>query len=82
MKIDMHVHSNNSDGTLSVKELIEEAKSKNIDSFALTDHDTIQGIEEYLNLDADYPVIYGIELSTYLHGKPVHILGYFIWRNQ
>lgn len=77
MKIDMHVHSNNSDGTLSVKELIEEAKSKNIDSFALTDHDTIQGIEEYLNLDADYPIIYGIELSTYLHGKPVHILGYF-----
>lgn len=77
MKIDLHVHSNNSDGTMSVKELIEEAKMKKIDCFALTDHDTIQGIEEYLKLDTDYPIIFGIELSTYLHGKPVHILGYF-----
>ncbi|MDE5587107.1 MAG: PHP domain-containing protein [Bacilli bacterium] len=77
MKIDLHVHSNNSDGTMTVLELIEEAKEKKIDCFALTDHDTVQGIEEYQKLDTDYQMIYGIELSTYLNGKSVHILGYF-----
>lgn len=77
MKIDLHVHSNNSDGTMTVLELIEEAKEKEIDCFALTDHDTVQGIDEFIKLDLDYPMIFGIELSTYLNGKPVHILGYF-----
>jgi len=77
MKVDLHVHSNNSDGTMTVLELIEEAKAKNIDVFALTDHDTVQGIDEYIQLGLDYPMIFGIELSTYLNGKPVHILGYF-----
>lgn len=77
MKIDLHVHSNNSDGTMTVLELIEEAKKKNISTFALTDHDTVQGIDEYTKLNLDYPMIFGIELSTYLNGKPVHILGYF-----
>ncbi len=77
MKIDLHVHSNNSDGTMTVQELIEEAKEKKIDCFALTDHDTVQGIDEYKKLNTDYPMIYGIELSTYLNGKSVHILGYF-----
>ena len=77
MKIDLHVHSNNSDGTMTVLELIEEAKEKHIDTFALTDHDTVQGIDEFIKLNVDYPMIFGIELSTYLKGKPVHILGYF-----
>lgn len=77
MRIDLHVHSNNSDGTMSVKELIEEAKQNQVDTFALTDHDTIQGIREYQSLNIEYPIIFGIELSTYLHNRPVHILGYF-----
>ena len=51
MKIDLHVHSNNSDGTMTVQELIEEAKEKKIDCFALTDHDTVQGIDEYKKLN-------------------------------
>lgn len=77
MKIDLHVHSNNSDGTMTILELIEEAKEKNIDAFALTDHDTVQGLDEFIKLNVDYPLIFGIELSTYSNGKPVHILGYF-----
>ena len=77
MKVDLHVHSNNSDGTMTVLELIEEAKEKQIDAFALTDHDTVQGIDEYMKLGLNYPMIFGIELSTYFNGKPVHILGYF-----
>lgn len=77
MKVDLHVHSNNSDGTMSILELIEEAKKNKVDTFALTDHDTIQGLEEYLSLNSDYPILLGIELSTYHKEKPVHILGYF-----
>ena len=77
MKVDLHIHSNYSSGTKSVKELIEEAKNKGLDMIAITDHDNIEAYEEYLNLSLDYKVIAGVELSTYRNGEPVHILGYF-----
>ena len=47
MKADLHVHSHYSDGTCSIEELIQQAKEKGLDCFALTDHDTLQGIIEY-----------------------------------
>lgn len=77
LKVDLHVHSKNSDGTMSVEELINEAKKKKVSAFALTDHDTILGFEEIKRFENIYKIIPGIELSTYLNGKPVHILGYF-----
>lgn len=76
MKADLHVHSHYSDGTCSIEELIQQAKEKGLDCFALTDHDTLQGIIEYHKKKIDYPVIAGVELSTYHRGKPIHILGY------
>ena len=77
MKIDMHVHSNHSDGTKSIEELIDLARKIKLDGFALTDHDTIEGYYEFLDKNIEYKVIPGIELSTYHKGKSVHILGYF-----
>ncbi len=77
MKVDLHIHSNYSSGTKNVKELIKEAQSKGLDMIAITDHDTIEGYQEYLNENIDYPVIAGVELSTYRNDEPVHILGYF-----
>jgi len=45
-KIDLHVHSNKSDGTCSPKELIKLASQKEIKAIALTDHDNIDGLNE------------------------------------
>lgn len=44
--IDLHVHSTRSDGTLSPTELVDYAIEKNLKAFALTDHDTVDGLEE------------------------------------
>lgn len=45
-RIDLHVHSNQSDGTLSPKELVRHALSCGLSAFALTDHDNINGLTE------------------------------------
>lgn len=44
--IDLHVHSNKSDGTLSPSEVVRLAKEKNLKAIALTDHDTVAGVKE------------------------------------
>ena len=44
--IDLHVHSNKSDGSLSPTELVEMAVQKGLSAFALTDHDTVDGLDE------------------------------------
>ena len=47
--IDLHVHSTKSDGTFSPKELVDYAIKKGLRAFALTDHDTVDGLEEALD---------------------------------
>lgn len=80
--IDLHTHSTCSDGTFSVKELIDRAHEKGLAAIALTDHDTVEGIDEAVRYAAEnYPdleVIPGIELSTESDGREVHIVGLFI----
>lgn len=78
--IDLHVHSNRSDGTLSPTELVSYALSKKLAAIALTDHDTVDGIEEALAAAKGKPieVIPGIEYSTEYNKRDVHILGLFI----
>ena len=84
--IDLHVHSTRSDGTYSPKELVDYALQKGLAAFAITDHDSIDGLDEaidYANTlrqtDPDVPeVIPGIELSTEYQGKDVHIVGLYI----
>lgn len=44
--IDLHVHSDVSDGTLSPAQVVAYAASKGLDAMALTDHDTVDGVEE------------------------------------
>lgn len=77
--IDLHVHSTASDGTFTPKEVVEYAIEKDLYAFALTDHDTVTGIEEALNCAKDrIKVIPGIEISADFHGTDLHILGLFI----
>lgn len=78
--IDLHVHSNYSDGTKTPAELVKLACEKNLAAIALTDHDTTEGIEDILNEAKDLPleIIPGIEFSTEYLGKDIHILGLYI----
>jgi predicted metal-dependent phosphoesterase TrpH len=77
--IDLHTHSTASDGSYSPGELIRHAKEKGLSAVALTDHDTVEGIEEALKIGAEVgiEVIPGVEISV--DYKPeMHILGYFL----
>jgi Cof subfamily protein (haloacid dehalogenase superfamily) len=78
--VDLHVHSNRSDGTYSPSELVDYAIKKGLKTIALTDHDTVDGIEEILDYakDKDIEVIPGIEYSTEYNERDVHIVGLFI----
>ena len=80
--IDLHTHSNCSDGTFSVKELMDYAHEKNLSAIALTDHDTVDGLDEgALYVKENYPdmeFVPGIEFSTVEEGKDVHIVGLYI----
>ena len=80
--VDLHVHSNKSDGTFAPSDLVTLALSKGLAAFALTDHDTTEGIDEALAAasaararGADIEVIPGIEFSTEYEGKDIHIVG-------
>ncbi len=78
--IDLHVHSNCSDGTFTPTELVTYALKKVLSAFALTDHDTTDGIDEAMQAAEGQPVsvIPGIEFSTNYEGKDLHIVGLFI----
>ena len=78
--IDLHVHSNASDGSFSPKEVVSLALEANMTAIALTDHDTISGVAEALEAasDLDLQVIPGVELSCIYKEKELHILGLYI----
>lgn len=78
--VDLHVHSTESDGTLTPEDLVAEAKKAGLAAFALTDHDTCQGVGKAMPCvaSAGIELIPGIELSTDYHGKEVHIVGLYI----
>lgn len=74
--VDLHVHSNFSDGTLTPSELVEYAAAKGLRAFALTDHDTAAGLPEALAAAGKrIEVVSGIEFSTEYQGKDIHIVG-------
>ena len=77
--IDMHMHTTYSDGELSPDELINLAIEKNIQTMAITDHDTIEGIKRVdKSKYPDIEIINGIELSAKFDIGQMHILGYDI----
>jgi predicted metal-dependent phosphoesterase TrpH len=78
--IDLHSHTNESDGTFSPAELIAEAVRCGVETLGITDHDTFKGYDQALPFAAGAGVelVCGIELSTKLHSYSVHLLGYFL----
>ncbi|HZD00837.1 MAG TPA: PHP domain-containing protein [Actinomycetes bacterium] len=75
---DLHTHSNRSDGTLTPREVVELAVSRDLAGIALTDHDTTDGIPEAREAarGKGLEVLTGCELSAEHEGQPVHVLGY------
>ena len=77
---DLHTHSTFSDGTDTPTELIKKAEATNLAAVALTDHNSISGLSEFLNAAKDSKVIGvpGAEFSTEHNGKELHVVGLFI----
>ena len=78
--IDLHIHSTASDGSLTPTEVVNRANDLGLTAMALTDHDTVAGIDEALEAakDLDMEVIPGIEVSCIYKEKEIHILGLYI----
>lgn len=79
--VDLHVHSDKSDGSMSPAALTAYAAQKGLRAYALTDHDTVDGLVEAMEAARQFPdleVIPGIELSTEYKGRDIHIVGLYI----
>lgn len=78
-KIDLHLHSNYSDGTFTPEEIVLEARRRNMSLIALTDHNLLSGIPDFRAACHKYgqKAQAGIELSTDHHGTEIHVLGWF-----
>lgn len=80
-KIDLHIHTNKSDGLLSPKEIIDEAKRKQVQTIAIADHDTVDAYtDEVYNYAKDNGIelITAVEISTKTKKCGIHVLGYNI----
>jgi 3',5'-nucleoside bisphosphate phosphatase len=77
--IDLHSHTDQSDGSCSPAELVAAAVSQGVRTLGITDHDTFAGYDEAIPHAgaAGLRLVCGIELSTKLNGHSVHLLGYF-----
>lgn len=77
---DLHIHSNYSDGTCSPAELICLAQAQGLEAVALCDHNTIDGLPDFLTAaeSSDVQAVPGIEFSVDYHGRELHLLGLFI----
>lgn len=76
--VDMHMHTNYSDGVKTPAELIEYAKQRHVDIMSINDHDSVKGVLNVRTMKIEgISIIFGIELSTKLNYKSLHIAGYF-----
>lgn len=79
-KADFHNHSTASDGRLTPTQIVDLAAGNGVRLFALTDHDSTEGIVEAqaaAERHEGFSLLAGTELSTDIEGDEVHILGYF-----
>ena len=79
MKIDLHVHTKESDGSQTVEEIVSLAHTNDVRILAITDHESTQGIAKAESLAKEFniKIIPGVELLTSYQDQEVHLLGYF-----
>jgi len=80
MFVDLHLHTTYSDGSFTPEELILQAKKFNYSAIALTDHDTVAGLDQFIKLGEKHNLetVPGIEFNTSYNNNDIHILGYYI----
>ena len=78
--VDLHAHTNRSDGTLSPNDLVDLAVRRGLRALAITDHDCLSGYDAAAPYASSQPIelICGIELSARFRGETIHLLGYFL----
>ena len=84
MLVDLHIHTYYSDGTMSPKEVVKDAKRKNLGIIAITDHDVLDSYEE-LKVEAEKAgiiAIRGVEIDSIFEGHLVHLLAYKFEDNE
>jgi predicted metal-dependent phosphoesterase TrpH len=80
LAIDLHTHSNRSDGSLTPTDLVQRASTADLSVLALTDHDTIAGLED-AQREADQTgirLVAGVEISASWRAQAIHVLGLWI----
>jgi 3',5'-nucleoside bisphosphate phosphatase len=85
LKVDLHMHTTASDGSITIEELLEEIVDIKLDIFSVTEHDTIKNVERISAFAQMHKIRYipGVELSATYEGRRMHILGYnFDFRNE
>ncbi len=78
LKADLHIHTTASDGKLTPVQVVSHALGTDLDVIAITDHDTLAGIESARKaaLGTRLRIVPGVEISTLYHGRECHILAY------
>jgi predicted metal-dependent phosphoesterase TrpH len=82
---DLHIHTVKSDGTFTVEDVFQNAKIAGASAVAITDHDTIDAVDEALYFEKKYQIefIPGVELSAIHNEREVHIIGLYInWKDN
>ena len=79
LKIDLHVHSVESDGMFTIQEIMTIAAKNGVEILALTDHESTQGVASAQRLGSEMgiKIIPGVEFLTYFEDSEIHLLGYF-----
>jgi hypothetical protein len=80
--IDLHIHSDKSDGTDTPLDILEKAQKLNLKYISFTDHETVSAYKDFENIDVSKhytgKIVNGIELKNYYNGCIIDILGYGI----
>lgn len=78
--VDLHAHTDRSDGTLSPRGLVDLARQTNLAALAITDHDTIAGYDDAAPYarEVGLELVCGVELGARYDGSAIHVLGYFL----
>ncbi len=79
--IDLHTHSTASDGTLSPTQLLQQADENGLTAVALTDHDTVAGLDEFSAASRNHPSVVavpGVEIAGHYHSSSLHIVGLWV----
>jgi len=80
LNIDLHIHTNASDGSLSPAQILKEASQAGLRAISISDHDTTDGLSEAFKVQGQYDleIVPGVEVSATDPKGEVHILGYYM----